>query len=240
MRPNMRPDLRPDLRLGAMLLLMAALGAAPAAGATRLGPDKAGREPSALSGAHNLQAGGAARAGTCGFCHTPEGTPGGAPQWTRGAPATAYAAFDSRGADGAIRVAGPSSVACLVCHDGVQAHEIATEAPRVSVGGQAGGSHPAGVPFKGDLLPGQADPTQQTRLQRETVGGQVSWWLDLERVPNGIRDKSDAILYVRAGDATAQPFVECATCHDPHGTTGRVMLRNPNAGSGLCLACHNL
>lgn len=55
------------------------------------------------------------------------------------------------------------------------------------------------------------------------------------------RQKTDLILYTRT-EATvgnvAQPFVECASCHDPHNTTNGTFLRTSNANSGLCLACH--
>jgi len=34
--------------------------------------------------------------------------------------------------------------------------------------------------------------------------------------------------------------MECATCHDPHNTPGVTkLLNNTNAGSALCLLCHN-
>jgi predicted CXXCH cytochrome family protein len=32
--------------------------------------------------------------------------------------------------------------------------------------------------------------------------------------------------------------LECATCHDVHGTGNNKLLRVDNAGSGLCLSCH--
>ena len=62
------------------------------------------------------------------------------------------------------------------------------------------------------------------------------------------REKTDIILYTRdfsgvGGDANA-PSVECASCHDPHveskdAATQVAFLRVSQAGSGVCLACHN-
>ena len=57
------------------------------------------------------------------------------------------------------------------------------------------------------------------------------------------RDKTDMVLYTRAaGDfgtgSTAQPSVECASCHDPHTDANATFLRVANTGSGVCLACH--
>lgn len=37
---------------------------------------------------------------------------------------------------------------------------------------------------------------------------------------------------------TGQDQMECATCHDVHGTGNDKLLRVDNAGSGLCLNCH--
>ena len=71
------------------------------------------------------------------------------------------------------------------------------------------------------------------------------WWVDTGAV--GTREKTDIILYSRNEATVAgglQPFVECASCHDPHNQessgTGEVQfLRVSNAGSSICLACHN-
>jgi predicted CXXCH cytochrome family protein len=54
---------------------------------------------------------------------------------------------------------------------------------------------------------------------------------------DGVRQKTDLLLYTRAGDDL--PRVECASCHDPHNTSNGTFLRRSNAGSNLCLTCHN-
>ncbi|HXG57533.1 MAG TPA: cytochrome c3 family protein [Thermoanaerobaculia bacterium] len=33
--------------------------------------------------------------------------------------------------------------------------------------------------------------------------------------------------------------IECTSCHNPHATETRSMLRIDNTGSRLCLACHD-
>ena len=52
---------------------------------------------------------------------------------------------------------------------------------------------------------------------------------------------SDFPLYTRTDgpNNTAQPYVECATCHDPHSANS-TFLRLPggNKGSQVCLTCH--
>jgi predicted CXXCH cytochrome family protein len=80
-----------------------------------------------------------------------------------------------------------------------------------------------------------------------SLNGTTVWWVDSEAAPNGTREKSDMLLYTRsvAGiDAgAAQPFVECASCHDPHvdniAGNNPTFLRVSNVGSAVCLACHD-
>ena len=81
-----------------------------------------------------------------------------------------------------------------------------------------------------------------------TINSQPVWWVDSGTQGNG-RQKTDVQLYTRASvyiggttsplpSTTPQPYVECASCHDPHSTTNPTFLRVSNAGSGLCLTCH--
>lgn len=81
--------------------------------------------------------------------------------------------------------------------------------------------------------------------QNGLIGGARAWWVDTSVGTPGTRQKTDMILYARAptltGDATSgnyQPFVECASCHDPH-TENATFLRIENTQSAVCLACHN-
>lgn len=66
------------------------------------------------------------------------------------------------------------------------------------------------------------------------------WWVDTGTVG---QQKGDLTLYSRTDGSGAsvfgvnQPFVECATCHDPHVETS-TFLRIQNTGSSLCLTCH--
>ena len=77
------------------------------------------------------------------------------------------------------------------------------------------------------------------------IGGARAWWVDSTAGTTGTRQKTDMILYARAptlaGDTETlkyQPFVECASCHDPH-TENTTFLRIPNTQSAVCLTCHN-
>jgi predicted CXXCH cytochrome family protein len=106
--------------------------------------------------------------------------------------------------------------------------------------------HPIGIQYGGGGITAAA-PTAATRdtdfvaPKNAIINGNTIWWVDTEATPNGTRQKTDMQLYTRsitAIDAGAsQPFVECASCHDPHTTTA-TFLRISNAGSAVCLACH--
>ncbi len=87
--------------------------------------------------------------------------------------------------------------------------------------------------------------------QKTLASGLVTWYVDTGTAG---QQKSDMPLYSRTLNGLNQPFVECATCHDPHSNNG-VFLRAPfvtatngvtagvgtgggNGGSQVCLACH--
>lgn len=81
----------------------------------------------------------------------------------------------------------------------------------------------------------------------QNIGG-TSAYFWVETGVNNTKSKTDLVLYTRgdtldySGGAIAggdQPYVECATCHDPHTAVNPTFLRTSNAGSALCLACHN-
>lgn len=87
-----------------------------------------------------------------------------------------------------------------------------------------------------------------TRVLANAASTRV-WWVD---TGGSGQQKTDMPLYTRTDAAGAtsgvvQPFVECATCHDPHTNNG-TFLRAPavvngngsngNGGSQVCLACH--
>jgi predicted CXXCH cytochrome family protein len=81
------------------------------------------------------------------------------------------------------------------------------------------------------------------------INGEKRWWVDTDNVSvagqghrgqSRLREKSDVILFARVGEYEAEPvpYVECATCHDPHQCETKSFLRIDNVGSALCLSCH--
>lgn len=119
-----------------------------------------------------------------------------------------------------------------------------------NIGTDLKNDHPIGIQYGGGGLKVSApsgattDPDFKAATS-QVIGANRVWWVDTEAAPNGTRQKTDMVLYTRAagagsgytGQTEAEPFVECASCHDPH-TANATFLRISNAGSAVCLACH--
>lgn len=121
--------------------------------------------------------------------------------------------------------------------------------------------HPVGIQYGGGPIsnvagtgiPGGADAAYPSGSMKDgaffglksagTYPNQ-KWYIDIAGGTADVIDKTDVLLYARDGGAstaylgTSEPFVECATCHDPHSSNA-TFLRVSNVGSALCLACHN-
>lgn len=105
-----------------------------------------------------------------------------------------------------------------------------------------------------DILPlsneGDFDSTKGG-FNKSTYSGTGSgtvWWVKSPYSQKSGRLKTDLYLFTRTDtvdsipseSVVSRPYVECATCHDPH-STNTTFLRVPggNARSQICLACHN-
>lgn len=108
--------------------------------------------------------------------------------------------------------------------------------------------HPIGLQFAGGgystsnpLGPGK-DPDfhhASTKIQGTTR----VWWVNTSVGTNDF-EKSDMKLYTRVATrgvyaGEPQPYVECASCHDPHVDYNPTFLRIDPSGSAVCLTCHN-
>ncbi len=193
----------------------------------------------------------------CVYCHTPHAgntALTGAPLWNKANLATAsftmYGAVDAASAGSTIAqattVAEPSnsSLACLSCHDGVSSIDSIVNAPgsgmNTITGSVAIGAVVGGINENADLT---ADLTNTHPISVEYIPGNASL------VPK------TTVLTGWQGAATIQDLlrgvddrVECGSCHDPHNGTALTtaerevevnFLRHTNAGSALCLGCHN-
>jgi predicted CXXCH cytochrome family protein len=222
----------------------------------------------------------------CVFCHTPHGgdTAAAVPLWNRTlANPNTYTTYDSLGTstlDGKTLPVGSVSIACLSCHDGVQAMNSVINAPGSGFGGDAAwiagtwtgtrqtagainntsvallgtdlrNDHPIGIQYCGGGWTvasgtGSCADGDFNAPSFATIGPGKVFWVNTAGGTGG-RDKTDMILYNRTGTfngtggsaaAAGEPFVECASCHDPHTNSQATFLRTANTGSAVCLACH--
>jgi len=108
--------------------------------------------------------------------------------------------------------------------------------------------HPVGIQYAGGgystaTLTGPGTDPDFRAANNAVVGGIRTWWVDSEPTPNNARNKTDMVLYTRGptggytGQTNPEPFVECASCHDPHTAT-TMFLRTVNDNSRVCLTCH--
>jgi len=202
----------------------------------------------------------------CIFCHTPAGDPNAAaePSWNAnsGDDHTTFTTFDDLGRldpnrDG---VTGTVSVACLSCHDDAQAFGVTTLSFDHPFGVAYRGAILEGIDINqlpsqstdvsGEITLVQGSVNAPARFATHTVAANgfrvptygviddsPTWWVD-----TGLegRQRTDIKLYSRHfGDDVTVPFIECASCHDPHIET-ETFLRIENQGSALCLSCHDI
>jgi predicted CXXCH cytochrome family protein len=119
-----------------------------------------------------------------------------------------------------------------------------------NIGKDLKNDHPIGIQYAGGGFYSNAGVASGTKVdtdfkdpQTATLNNSLVWWVDTTGGTAGTRQKTDMILYTRAGGTTGanpgqdQPYVECASCHDPH-SENQTFLRIANIGSAVCLACH--
>jgi cytochrome c553 len=156
----------------------------------------------------------------CQYCHTPhawvQANVAGGPLWNRNAsPVAIYTVYTSTGFTSSI-VLGVASRVCLSCHDG-----------------NAMGQVNNGVAPATALVPVAAYAQVGTDLRDDHPVG-VTYTVTVGQYKD-ISVSTNVKLY--AGQ------VECATCHDPHGTSdgvrsGAVFARWNQTTVDLCAECH--
>jgi len=111
-------------------------------------------------------------------------------------------------------------------------------------------THPVGVQYAGGGY-SQSNPYGPGRNpdfhepDSKIVGSTRVWWVNSRNTGNSSDfDKTDMRLYTRVGTrgvfvGEPQPYVECASCHDPHVDYNPLFLRVNPVGSAVCLTCHN-
>lgn len=179
---------------------------------------------------------------------------------------TTYDTLGTSSLDGEVETVGSVSLACLSCHDGTQAMDTLLNDPGsgdvvaafgagtwtgndrpqgiADLGQDLTNDHPVGIQYGGggqtvSTPAGTFNDVDFVATENASINGTTVWWVDTSVGVAATREKTDMQLYTRTGTTSgeAEPFVECASCHDPHSEE-TTFLRIANTGSAVCLACH--
>lgn len=161
----------------------------------------------------------------CVFCHTPHGASASTkytPLWNRTDTANPTANYNSSSysQNAATDVITTDAYLCLSCHDGVQQVGALNNQPNsgtvVGATNVVTGTANLGTDLSNDHPIGFVYSTAQT----------ADGAANLIASPVGITFAAGGEMW-------------CSTCHDVHNNTNGQFLAINNAGSNLCLACHN-
>jgi len=199
--------------------------------------------------------------GLCVFCHTPHKGASSLLLWNHQFSTAGYTWKDVEAGKTTGGTAYPvnlqawagSTRKCLSCHDGTVSIgslywsnatgpvEVTMEGPdqaggrlanpsfvipRAGDASDLSGNHPVGVPYSY----GNATSSYNGIVTGPDV--RLAQWV---AIPTGVK-----IFGAGGGGApvVGAAGIECASCHDPHGTGNSFFLRVPKRGSQLCLSCH--
>ncbi len=215
-------------------------------------------QTSVVNTKHNLSAGGTAYSAgaattytqVCKFCHSPHGANVAdkqlVPLWGHANTTqlfTMYASNPNQTLKTTAIDSQPSgpSLACLSCHDGTVAVNARytygdATAPRWTYGNMNDTN--ASVIADFDVTT-DAKGNKMGTLKHSIAGETKN---DLSTVhPIAIKYDTTANTQLVANPVGVKLFngkVQCASCHDAHGTTNSMFLRVSSTNSALCLACH--
>lgn len=179
----------------------------------------------------------------CVTCHTPHHAPNTKLLWNHTLSANNFSWSDATETSGGttlptnIQSWSGSTKLCLSCHDGTVEigntyepstiwdntkitgdHQIATSS------GDLKGNHPVAVPYPFNQA--------QNTYNGITTGANVEVD-EFVATPTNVKIFTDP-----SASAPNNHGIECASCHDPHGTDYDDFLRDDLVGSALCLDCH--
>lgn len=195
----------------------------------------------------------------CIFCHTPHNAAKTAFLWNKSTPAAgAFKLYSSANLsktlyDVKLGASSPSLL-CLSCHDGTSAINVLHASSlgtdkNATMSGQTDGvavNIEANLtPFFGSA-PGDIGDQTGNLTNDHPIGfdynavrtNNISEYKDITGQPTRLFSVADGINPTRTNQ------VECSTCHDPHIDNTNTPAQSPflvmsNAGSALCLTCHN-
>jgi len=162
----------------------------------------------------------------CVVCHTPHNADtsvSDAPLWNHTLTNSVFTLYSSATLDAAVGQPNGISKLCLSCHDGTVALD--------SFGGNVGGTFMGANSDKnlGIDLSNDHPVSFDYNAALAAADGEL---LDPSATQSGLGSTIDA-------DMLFSGRMECASCHAVHDPTNDPFLRKSNAGSALCLTCHD-
>ncbi|MBF0161088.1 MAG: cytochrome c3 family protein [Magnetococcales bacterium] len=166
----------------------------------------------------------------CVFCHTPTTSSDDTivPKW-QAAFSDPFFQTSNRSKD-KNATAGSVSIMCLACHtpDASLLNGLRSNVPFMQ------DQHPIGIPYAGVVEGGKGGNLDYGIARKGRYNDGNVWWVE---TGNPGFQADDILLFPRfLDDNSVVPFVECASCHDPH-STNRKFIRIPDP-ERLCQACH--
>lgn len=159
----------------------------------------------------------------CAPCHVPHNAQGDVvPLWSHDTTAANFTLYNSATLDATVGQPSSVSKACLSCHDGTVALDsfggntgTETISGDANLGTDLSDDHPVSFAYDAALAAADGDLYDPTSAA-SGLGGTID----------------NDLLYAH--------MVECSSCHDPHNESGEAdLLVKSNAGSALCLTCHD-
>ena len=174
---------------------------------------------------HDFSSSGWSGGEICLPCHTPHGADtgvSGAPLWNHEVSTQTYTLYSSSTLDASMGQPDGASKLCLSCHDGTVAID--------SFGGNTGSTMIGGSENLGTDLSGTHPLSFTYDAVLATADGGLH---NPATAQSGLGGTIDADLLLGGK-------LECASCHDVHNKDNNDdLLRKSNAGSALCLTCHD-
>lgn len=186
---------------------------------------------------HDLSPSGGPNAELCVFCHTPHGADtsvADAPLWNRSttdlSATSPYVGIDLENTLDASNYVNTDAVLCLSCHDGSLTEVLVNEpnAGATNASGYLWASNDANLDT--DMSDDHPIGFSYTTVAQADGGNDVE--IHSKATAEGVLG-TGALSYGTGND------MWCSSCHDVHNNDNSPFLRLNNAGSNLCLACHN-
>jgi predicted CXXCH cytochrome family protein len=206
--------------MGKTIMCVGLLLAAPAGG----------QALSVVNSPHNLSASGtgAVRSATedqvCIFCHAPHNASPIRPLWNRAMPVDAYTIYTSPALDAEPGQPTGASKMCLSCHDGT-----------IAIGAVVSRQTP--IPMAGGVTTMPQGPGLIGTDLRDDHPISFRFDSSLAAADPKLRQPASLPHEIRL-DANGE--LQCTSCHDAHNNVHGGFLVMSNAGSALCVSCHQM